>query len=700
MKLVLVESPNKCQTIKKYLGDDYEVIASLGHVRDLAICGKDGLGVDCEKNFEPTYRLIKAKRETINKIKGAAKKADEVILATDPDREGEAIAWHLKELLNLKDNNKRLEFHEITRSSITDAIHHPRVIDMNLVYSQEARRIIDRILGFRLSELIQQRDNLLRSAGRVQSATLKLIVDHEKEIKNFVPKEFWSITAKLKKDNVEVEAPLYKYLDKEVKLNNKAEADEVVKATSSPLKIVEINKTVRTINPKPPFTTSTLQQEAISRLGMSAARVSRIAQELYEGISVHGEHVGLITYIRTDSTYLSDTYVKHATNYIKERFGEEYVAPPKANKSNGVLSQNAHEAIRPTGNHRTPTSIRQYLNNNQYRLYELIYNRALAYLMTSKKEESTAVIFGNDKVKYKINANKTIYKGYEVLTGESGNKNLPFEPHEGDEFEVSNIDSKQNFTTPPARFTEAKVIRLMEERGIGRPSTYSSTLTTLSNRMYVEKNKGILTPTPNGIKAIEFLDDKFANLVNSDYTKELEEELDKISIGSSTKLDVINNFYQNFMKDYTVVLKEKLGNCPECGAPLVRIKGPYGSFTGCSNYPNCKYKVKSEKKEAEKLDRNCPMCGAPLVKRISKKGKPFVACSAFPTCKFIEGKNLEEKKVEIIKKCPDCKDGNLVVRRTYRKGKGYVNFLGCTNFPKCRHIEEYNSDPNDVNKDE
>ncbi|MCQ2795576.1 MAG: type I DNA topoisomerase [Bacilli bacterium] len=691
MKVVIVESPNKCETIKKYLGNDYRVIATKGHVRDLATSGKAGLGVDCENGFKPTYTIIKSKRATVNEIKAAIKGAEEVILATDPDREGEAIAWHLSELLKLKPDNKRLEFHEITRDSITEAIRSPRTIDQNLVASQEARRIIDRIIGFRLSDVLQRKNNL-RSGGRVQSATLKLIVDHEREIAKFKPEEYWTISARLEKEGREIEVPLYKYKDKEERLPNKEMADEAIKATGSQVKIIEINKTVKTVNPKLPYTTSTLQQDAISRLGMSAARVSRVSQELYEGIRINGEHIGLITYIRTDSTYLSETYVNRARAYIKERFGEEYVAPIKETSTKGkAFTQNAHEAIRPTSNNMTPSKVRQFLNNNQYRLYELIYNRALSFLMTSKKEETTSVIFANGEAKYKITGNKTIYKGYEVLTGGSENRSLGFDPVEGDVFNVKNITPKQNFTTPPPHYSEAKIIKLMEEKGIGRPSTYSSTISTLQNRTYVIKDKGAVIPTANGTKAIEFLEKKFKDIVDTEFTANMENELDTVQEGEASRTATINKIYIPFMKEYDEAMKETLGNCPKCGAPLKRVKGRYGSFTGCSRYPDCDYKKKEEKNKPEYLDKKCPVCGKPLVKRTNKKGKSFVACSGFPECRYIEGKSLTPKKVEIIKKCPDCKDGNLVVRKGWNRAKKQVSyFLGCTNFPKCRHTEDYN----------
>lgn len=705
MKLVLVESPNKCETIKRYLGENYRVMATNGHLRDLAISGKEGLGVDCENDFKPTYASIRGKKKIINDIKAAAKKSDEVIIATDPDREGEAIAAELFTILNLNKDNKRLEFHEITRNSINEAINNPRVIDFNLVASQEARRIIDRILGFKLSNLVQRKNNL-KSAGRVQSATLKLIVDHEREIKAFKPEEYWTLIAKLNGDNAHIEAPIYKYKDKEVKLTSGDQVNEIKQATGNELTILDINKSIRTIEPKAPFKTSTLQQEAISRFGLSASKVTRILQDLYEGIEVNGEHVGLITYIRTDSTYLSDTYVNRAKAYIKERYGEEYIGPNRIVKAKdkSEFAQNAHEAIRPTSNHRTPASLRATLKsnpkftNNHFKVYELIYNHTLAFLMPGKKEETTAVIIGNKDVSYKITGNKTIYPGYEVLGYKSENKILGFEPNVGDKFKVDDLLSEQKFTQPPAHYTEAKIIKLMEEKGIGRPSTYSSTITTLINRTYVAKEKGALIPTESGMRVVEFLESKFPNVVDSSYTAALEEELDKVAEASTTRTDAINIFYNPFMKIWVVAMRERLGNCPKCGAPLKRVKGRYGTFVGCSNYPTCDYKEVKEKAKPVEVGRNCPECGAPLIKRVSKKGKTFIACSRFPDCKYTESKNRNSnKKVEIIKKCPEC-GGNLVVRKGYDKVKKCAKFfLGCSNYPKCHHIEDYNPENKDNN---
>ena len=705
MKVVIVESPNKCETIKKYLGQDYNVLASYGHVRDLATSGKGGLGVDCENNFKPTYKIIKNKIGVVNDIKSQVKDADEVILATDPDREGEAIAWHLKEVLKLPNDNKRLEFHEITRESITNAIRNPRTINMDLVASQEARRIIDRIIGFKLSDVLQRKNNL-RSGGRVQSATLKMIVDHEKEIKAFVPKEYFALSLKIKKNNIETEIPLYKYKNQEYsgdkRLEDKALSEEILAATKKGARVLDIITSTKTVNPKAPYKTSTLQQDAISKLGLSASKVNRILQELYEGISLGGEHVGLITYIRTDSSYLAETYVERTRNYIKERFGEAYVAKndERENKSNGVLAQNAHEAIRPTSNHRTPSTVRQYLNNSQYRVYQLIYNHTLSYLMSSKKLEETSIVIGNEDVQYKLSAHKTIFPGYEILTGRSDNQELPFELTKEENIEIVDAISTSKFTTPPPHYTEAKIIKLMEEKGIGRPSTYSSTISTLQNRTYVIKDKNSIVPTENGIKAIDFLEKNFKDFVETEFTAELEKDLDEIKDGEVNRNATISKIYKPFMNYYDEAMKLTLGDCPLCHSPLKVIKGRYGSFIGCSNYPTCKYKKVEEKAKPELLDKLCPECGHQLVKRTNKKGKSFIACSNFPNCHYIEGKKNEPKKLEIMGKCPDCEDGNLVIRKAWNKAKKQMGyFLGCTNFPKCRHFEEYNPDPNNTNDD-
>ncbi|MCQ2753234.1 MAG: type I DNA topoisomerase [Bacilli bacterium] len=697
MKVVIVESPNKCQTIQKYLGSDYKVVATKGHIRDLATSGKGGLGVDCEHDFAPTYIILRDKKRIVNDLKADAKKADEVILATDPDREGEAIAWHLAEVLKLPANNKRLEFHEITKEAIQHAIENPRQIDLKLVASQEARRILDRIVGFKLSDVLQRKNNL-RSGGRVQSATLKLIVDHEREIRKFVPEEYWTLVAKLNDGEHTIEAPIYKYKDKEItKLASQHDVDEVSAATGQELKILRIEKSVRTINPKLPFKTSTLQQEAISRFGLSASKVSHILQDLYEGINVNGEHTGLITYIRTVSTHLSDTYVTRAKEYIQKRFGADYLGHMEQLKDEGEDTANSgHEAIRPTSNHRTPASLRVVLKQNKkftnahFKIYELIYNRTLSFLMSSKKEETTNVIIGNDQVSYKVSGNKTIYPGYEVLTGPGEHKDLGFVPVEGASLKVVDLVSEKKSTTPPPHYSEAKIIKLMEDKGIGRPSTYSSTISTLQNRTYVVKEKGAIVPTKNGEKAVEFLEKKFTKFVDAHFTSEMEDKLDKIQAGASGRTETLKDYYKDFMEKVDEAMKEALGNCPKCGAPLVRVKGKYGSFTGCSRYPDCDYKKKEPKASEELLDKKCPKCGAQLIKRTNKKGKVFIACTNFPKCRYIEGKQEQPKKLEIIKKCPACKDGNLVVRKGWNKVKKQPGFfLGCTNFPKCRHIEEY-----------
>lgn len=653
MKVVIVESPNKCKTIEKYLGKDYKVISTKGHIRDLAISGKDGLGVDCDNNFKPNYVVLKDKKKIVDEIKKIVKKADEVILATDPDREGEAIAWHLSEVLHLKSNNKRLEFHEITKDSIINAINNPRTIDLKLVASQEVRRIIDRIIGFRLSNILQIANNL-KSAGRVQSSTLKLIVDHETKILDFKPKKYWLIDVSLKKDNFEIKATLSKYQNKcytdKIRIENEELAKEIVKFTkdSKTLKVLKIDKTIKTINSKPPFTTSTLQQEAISYLNMSAAKVSHVAQELYEGIKIENEFVGLITYIRTDATNLSLSYVNEAKKYIAKKYGSEFVKignNPKSKKNE--FAQNAHEAIRPINNDYDPEKIKSFLTNDQYKLYKLIYNRTLASLMVGKKEEYTSVVIGNSSVSYKISNTKLIYYGFEILNKENlenkENKKLDLFK-KNDVFNIINVNLKQDVTKPPNRLTEAGIIKLMEEKGIGRPSTYSKTITLLQQRLYVTKEKKAIIPTNNGIKVIDFLKIKFPDIVDINFTAKMENDLDQINESEESRINTINKIYLPFMKTLNHVMQEKDFLCPVCHAKLVRVRGKNGKFfTGCSNFPNCKYVKKESSNNVILLDKKCPECNSPLVKRISKKGKFFIGCSGFPKCHYIEKINKNKK---------------------------------------------------------
>lgn len=693
MKLVIVESPTKCETIKRYLGEDYVVKASYGHIRDLATKGKGGLGIDIENNFTPAYVINNDKRKVVYDLKKLADESEEVILATDPDREGEAIAWHLAQVLNLDvKTNKRLEFHEITRDSINEALKSPRTIDLDLVASQETRRMLDRIIGFKLSSLLNKKIHS-KSAGRVQSATLKLVYDQELEIEKFVPEEYWKINTSVLLNNKEYELTFISDETGKKNIETKEEAEHILSLLKDKLKVDSVETVVKTVESKVPFTTSTLQQEAFSRLKFKTDKTQRVAQSLYEGIQVNGEHVGLITYMRTDSTRLAPIFVERASKYIIETYGKEYLGKPKAFKA-GELTQDAHEAIRPTSNHRTPESVRSFLTPDQYNLYKLIYNRTLASLMKGKKEETLVVHLSTNGVKFKLDFTRTLFPGYEIIYKDEEEtkhyKNLP-SINVNDELTLVKKEIEQKFTTPPSRYSEAKIVKLMEEVGIGRPSTYASTISTLKKRKYVDEEKGILNVTDQGKKTAHVLIKYFPNIVDAKYTADMETKLDKISEGDSSSLDIISKFYDEFMNQFNKVQKVMYVDepiptgekCPKCGAPLVYKEGKNGQFIGCSNYPSCKY-VQKEKKEVVYTGEICPECGKPLVERKDAKGKVFIACSGYPHCRYIV---KEEKPVdtpaEYVKKCPDCETGQLVKK----KGK-YGYFLGCTNYPNCNHMEK------------
>ena len=691
MKLVIVESPTKCETIKRYLGDEYVVKASYGHIRDLATKGKGGLGIDVEHDFTPAYIINKDKKKVVWDLQKLAKESEEVILATDPDREGEAIAWHLAKVLNLDiSTNKRLEFHEITRDSINEAMAHPRVIDLDLVSSQETRRILDRIIGFKLSALINKKIHS-KSAGRVQSATLKLAYDQEKKIEEFVPEEYYKINCVILLNNKEHEITFVSSDKGDKEVLTKEEAERILSLLSGEAKVTSIKKEVKTIESKVPFTTSTLQQEAFSRLKFKTDKTQRVAQSLYEGIQVNGEHVGLITYMRTDSTRLAPIFVQRANAYITERFGKEYLGKPKAFKA-GELTQDAHEAIRPTSNHRTPESVREYLTPDQFNLYRLIYNRTLASLLKGKKEEVLTVNLSVNGVSFKSEFVRTLFPGYEIVYKDEEEvkhyQTLP-EIKEGDSFLVASSSVEQKFTNPPSRYSEAKIVKLMEEVGIGRPSTYASTISTLKKRKYVVEEKGILTVTDQGKKTAHVLEKYFPDIVDAKYTADMELKLDTISEGDESSLQILKDFYGPFVKEidnaYKIMYVDEAvptGDlCPKCGAPLVFKEGKNGQFIGCSNYPSCNY-VQKEKKEVVYTGENCPVCGKPLVERKDSKGKVFVACSGYPHCNYTVKEVKEVSEEAVVKKCPEC-GGDLIRKR----GK-YGYFLGCTNYPKCNHMEK------------
>lgn len=634
--LVIVESPSKSKTIEKYLGKDFHVVSSKGHIRDLATTGKYGLGVDVDNDFKPTYVPIEGKQKMIAALKKDVKEASKVYLATDPDREGEAISWHLKDALGIKDSDyDRVLFHEITKDKVIEAFKEPRKIDYNLVKSQETRRILDRIIGFRLSKLMQSKTGG-KSAGRVQSVALKLIVDREREINAFKKEEYWTIDAIFK----DFESSLFAYKNKDIKVKNEEEADKILSSLTDKFTVSSITKKEKAKKAKPPYITSTLQQEASTKLNFPAKKTMSIAQKLYEGIDIGTETTGLITYMRTDSIRLSDTYIKDAYKYINDNFGKEYIGYVKKIKKTENV-QDAHEAIRPTSVFRTPNDMKQYLTNDEFKLYELIYYRTLASLMADAKVNSTVMILDNNNYNFKATGQTLIYDGYLKVYKKfekSEDKILPV-LNENDTVTTDKIEKEQHFTEPPARYTEAKLIKEMEELGIGRPSTYATVIDTIKTRGYVTLDDKKFVPTEIGIETTDKLQEFFSDIINVDYTANMETDLDKIADAKEDNIKVLHAFYDSFeplvKKAFGEMEKkspEATGeSCPLCGSPLVLRKGKYGTFTACSNYPECKY-IKKEQKEVKEIVK-CPKCGGMIVERKSKKGKVFYGCNNFPKCK-------------------------------------------------------------------
>ena len=660
--LVIVESPSKSKTIEKYLGSDYKVVSSKGHIRDLATTGQYGLGVDIENGFKPNYIPIAGKKKVISELKKDVKDSDIVYLASDPDREGEAIAWHLKDALGIKDGEyKRVLFNEITHDKVLDAISKPTVIDDNLVRSQETRRILDRIIGFRLSKLLQSKIGA-KSAGRVQSVALKLIVDREREIEAFKEEEYWTITSSFN----EFDADLFKYKNDDIKLHTEKDADNVLEKLGKDYKIESINQTAKNKKSKFPFITSTLQQEASTKLGFPAKKTMSIAQKLYEGIELDNGPVGLITYMRTDSVRLSDDFTKPALKYISDNYGSEYVGYIKKSKKTENV-QDAHEAIRPTSILREPLKIKQFLSNDEFKLYSLIYKRTLASLMADAKVKQTSIILDNNDYKFKTTGQVLTFDGYLKVYKDyesSEDKILP-ELADADILSTDRVNKEQHFTKPPARYTEAKLIKEMEELGIGRPSTYAKIIDTIKERGYVELVEKKFKPTKVGIESTDKLQEFFSDLINVEYTRDMEEDLDKVADGKLVWNEVLKNFYalfeprvKNAFTDMEKKEPEKTGEvCPNCGNPLVIRKGKYGEFVACSNYPECKYIKKEEKEVVEVMD--CPECSGKIIERKTKRGKVFYGCNNYPKCKFASW----DKPID--GKCPDCgkylveKDGKI-----------------------------------------
>ena len=637
--LVIVESPSKSKTIEKYLGKDYKVVSSKGHIRDLATKGKYGLGVDIEHEFKPTYEIIKGKKKMVSELKKDIKASDMVFLATDPDREGEAISWHLKDELGIDDSKyERVVFNEITKDTVINAFKHARKIDEDLVHSQETRRILDRIIGFRLSKLMQSKTGG-KSAGRVQSVAVKLVVDREREIEAFVKEEYYTITAKFN----DFTADLEKYKDKKVEMHNELEADEILKKLSNVFKIEDVSKKDKKRQSKPPFITSTLQQEASTKLGFTAKKTMSLAQKLYEGVDLQDETVGLITYMRTDSIRLSDEFVKSAYKFIETKYGTEYLGVVKKSKKTENV-QDAHEAIRPTSITRTPEAVKSYLSNDEFKLYSMIYKRVLSSLMKDAKEEVTSVVLDNNDYKFKTTGSVIKFDGYLKVYGDYEDKDIkllpPFDKYKTNVLVSNEIIKEQHFTKPKPRYTEAKLIKEMEDLGIGRPSTYAKTMENIVDRGYVKVEDKKFVPTEIGFEVTDKLQEYFSNLINVKYTANMENDLDKIADGKLIWYNLLDGFYKEFepMLENAFDKMEKnkpeqTGEvCPNCNSPLVIRTGKYGKFVACSNYPTCKY-IKKEEKEVVEVG-TCPECGNKIIEKRTKKGKIFYGCSNYPTCKY------------------------------------------------------------------
>ena len=671
MDLVIVESPAKSKTIEKYLGSNYKVKASMGHIRNLANKGKYGLGIDIENDFKPTYEVLKDKNKVIKELKKDVKESSYVYLATDPDREGEAISWHLKETLGLKNNYSRIEFNEITKNVVLDALKNPRDIDFNLVKSQETRMMLDKIIGFRLSRLMQSKTEG-KSAGRVQSVALKLIVDRDREIKAFKKEEYWTVEASFN----DFTSELSKYCGNKITIQSKEMVDKIIGELNKKYQVVDIiKKEVENLS-KPVFKTSTLQQVASNKINFSAKKTMSVAQKLYEGINIGSETTGLITYMRTDSERMSPSFVNDTFKYIEKTYGKEYVGIMRNVKKNDNV-QDAHEGIRPTDINRSPEKIKEYLTQDEYKLYSLIYKRALASLMRASKSLATTIVLNNNNYEFRASGSIITFDGYLKVYDleEKDDKMLP-NVSLNEELTVDKVVGKQHFTEPPSSYSEASLIKEMESLGIGRPSTYATIVSTIKERGYVTLDKKKFVPTDLGIDINDKLQEYFANIINVKYTANMENDLDLIASGKEDNVKTLKNFYQEFeplvnnafSSMEKTQAKETGEMCPKCGSPMVIRKGRYGEFAACSNYPECKYIAKEEKEELVAL-MPCPKCDGHIVEKKTRRGKIFYGCDRFPKCKVA----LWDKPTG--EKCPKC--GELMVF--------HDNFIKCS---ACDYVKE------------
>ena len=679
--LVIVESPTKAKTIGKMLGKNYKVLASIGHLRDLP---KSKLGVDLENDFEPEYITVRGKGTKVKEIKDEYKKADKIFLATDPDREGEAISWHIATLLNLDGKSlNRVEFHEITKEAVVKAIKEPRVLDMALIDSQQARRVMDRIVGYKLSPILWKKIRSGLSAGRVQSVALKLICDRETEIKNFIPEEYWTIRAFHKEENIEFFSEFYGEFNKDkevkIKLSNKEECKAILdKISKDNFKISDIKKNKKSKNPYAPYTTSTLQQDASNKLGFTTARTMRIAQQLFEGVNVGSEgSVGLITYMRTDSTRLSEICINDCLNFIVRNFGEAYKTSGKTYGAKKKGTQGAHEAIRPSKIDRTPAMIKDDLTDEQYKLYKLIWERTVASQMAAMKYESTSVTFDNNGFIFKSTGNKIIFNGYVELLGKEDDYTILPKLEKNQIISGKKLTDTQHFTKPPARYSEASLVKALEEDGIGRPSTYASIIKSITDRGYANIEKRRFIPTNLGENVNSLLLSYFENVINEEFTAKMENELDEIADKKIKWKETVKNFYLPFNKSLELALKDETDYkekdeildelCPDCKKNLVIKNGRNGKFIGCMGFPDCKY-TKSIVKD---LGIKCPKCKkGMIVEKISKRRKVFYGCSNYPDCDFAI---WDKPTGEVCEKC-----GSILVHIKNRN----KNVIKCIN-EKC-----------------
>ena len=677
-KLVIVESPAKAKTIGKYLGKNYIVEASMGHVRDLP---KSKLGVDIEDNFTPKYITIRGKGELIDKLRKSAKKADKVYLATDPDREGEAISWHLANILKISpEDNCRIVFNEITKTAVKASIKQARAIDQNLVDAQQARRILDRLVGYEISPILWRNVKWGLSAGRVQSAALKLICDREEEVKAFIPKEYWTVDVTLKKDRKKFPVKLLKYKNSKIDINCKEEADKIIsELENNKYKIEAVKKGKKIKNPLAPFTTSTLQQEASKKLNFVTKRTMSIAQTLYEGVEVKGYGtVGLITYMRTDSVRISEEAQGKARDFITTSYGEKYIPSTPRNYKSKKNIQDAHEAIRPSYIEITPEVAKNNLTPEQYKLYNLIWTRFIASQMASCELNTNSIDIVNGDYKFRASGSTMSFDGfmkvYDYITEDEESDVLLPTLEENEELDAANVEGKQHFTQPPARYSEASFVKLLEEKGIGRPSTYVPTISTLLSRDYIVREKKTLIPTELGFIVNNILSDYFKEIVDVDFTADMENKLDHIEEGSEYWTDVVAEFFAPLKvaidkaeKEVSkVVIEDKVSDvpCDKCGRMMVIKHGRYGDFLACPGYPDCK----NAKPIVEELDVPCPKCGGKILARKSKKGKKFFGCSNYPACDFVSwNEPLKDK-------CSKC-GSYMVLKFSKTKGK----YAQCSN---------------------